>query len=359
MVDNLNYICEIFGIKTPLKSVEILHSGHINDTYLVSQQNDEQFVVQKLNSQVFKNAEAVIANKIVVSEHLQTNYKRNNSPYLAVTYVKTNQHKFVYKQNHDFWNVMCYIPETLTLERTATTDLAFEAGKLYGDFIVNTQSIPPSQITETIKDFHSVPFRLIQFEAALKKAKYNRMEKAADLIIFVKKHRKELCKLAKMQAENHFPIRITHNDAKLSNILFSIKRKGLAVIDLDTVMPGIVQYDFGDSVRSICTKTTEDETDLNKIYIDLEFYEAYCKGFALQTKSILTSEEIKYLPLGVQTIIYIMGLRFLTDFLNNDSYYKTAYDLHNFDRARNQFTLLQSVFDNLNAIEKITRAQFT
>ncbi len=359
MVDNFNYICEIFGIKTPLKSVEILHSGHINDTYLVSQQNDEQFVVQKLNSQVFKNAEAVIANKIVVSEHLQANYIWNNSSYQAVTYVKTNQNKFIYKQNHDFWNVMCYIPETLTLERTETTDLAFEAGKLYGDFIVNTQSIPPSQITETIKDFHSVPFRLIQFEAALKNAKSNRLEKAADLIVLVKKHKKGMCELANKQAKNHFPIRITHNDAKLSNLLFSTKRKGLAVIDLDTVMPGIVHYDFGDSIRSICTKSAEDETDLSQIHIDLNLYQAYCDGFASKTKSILTSEEITYLPLGVQTIIYIMGLRFLTDFLNNDSYYKTAYDLHNFDRARNQFKLLQSVFDNLNSIEKITRAQFT
>jgi len=124
-------------------------------------------------------------------------------------------------------------------------------------------------------------------------------------------------------------------------------------------MPGLVHFDFGDSVRSICTKSTEDETDLSKIQIDLNLYEAYCSGFALKTKSILTSKEIEYLPLGIQTIIYIMGLRFLTDFLNNDIYYKTNYTNHNLDRALNQFTLLQSVFNNLKAIERITKQQFT
>ncbi|OBX21447.1 MULTISPECIES: phosphotransferase enzyme family protein [Bizionia] len=355
----LDNICEAFGIETPLKSIETLQSGHINDTYLVTQQNDEKFIIQKLNSLVFKNAKAVIANKIVISEHLQANYKKTNSHYQSVNYLKTTQNEYIFKEEKSYWNVMRFITNALTIDKAETPQIAFEAGKLYGDFILNTESILPESITETLKDFHNVPFRLTQFETALKLAKSNRLEAAADLIAFVKKHATSMSTLASLQAKNHFPIRITHNDAKLSNILFDTKNKGLAVIDLDTVMPGLVHYDFGDSVRSICTKSTEDETDLSKIYIDLELYEAYCKGFALKTKSILKSEEIENLPLGVQTIIYIMGLRFLTDFLNNDTYYKTAYANHNFDRALNQFTVLQSVIDNLESIERITKQHFT
>ncbi len=359
MVHKLDNICEAFGIKIPLKSVEILQSGHINDTYLVTQQNDEKFIIQKLNSHVFKDTNAVISNKIIVSEHLQAIYKKTNSHYQAVTYLKTSQNQYIYKDEKDFWNVMLFIPNAITIEKAETPEIAFEAGKLYGDFILNTESISPESMSETLIDFHHVLFRFTQFENALKIAKSNRLEAAANLIAFVKNHKKAMCTLANLQAKNQFPIRITHNDAKLSNILYNEQNKGIAVIDLDTVMPGLVHFDFGDSVRSICTKSTEDETDLSKIQIDLNLYEAYCSGFALKTKSILTSKEIEYLPLGIQTIIYIMGLRFLTDFLNNDIYYKTNYTNHNLDRALNQFTLLQSVFNNLKAIERITKQQFT
>ncbi|WP_417237949.1 phosphotransferase enzyme family protein [Bizionia sp.] len=355
----LDNICEAFGIETPLKSIETLQSGHINDTYLVTQQNDEKFIIQKLNSLVFKDAKAVIANKIVVSKHLHANYKKTNSHYQSVNYLKTTQNAYIFQDETCYWNVMQFIPNAITMDRAETPETAFEAGKLYGDFILNTESISPESITETLKDFHNVPFRFTQFETALKLTESNRLEAAADLIAFIKKHATSMSALASLQAKNHFPIRITHNDAKLSNILFDNQNKGLAVIDLDTVMPGLVHYDFGDSVRSICTKSTEDETDLSEIYIDLELYEAYCKGFALKTKSILKPEEIENLPLGVQTIIFIMGLRFLTDYLNNDIYYKTTYENHNLDRALNQFTLLLSVLDNLESIELITKQHFT
>ncbi|EGV44802.1 aminoglycoside phosphotransferase family protein [Bizionia argentinensis JUB59] len=359
MKTELDFICGVFNIKLPLKSLETLKSGHINDTYLVTSENDDKFVIQKLNSQVFNNAKAVIANKILVCEHLRANYKKTNSPYIAVSYLKTFENNYIFHHEDGFWNVMRFIPKALTIEIAETADLAYEAGKLYGDFIGNTQTILPMSISETLKDFHSVPWRFSQFETALKQAESQRIEKATKLIAFAKQHQTEMCKLATLQADGYFPIRITHNDAKLSNILFDQNHKGLAVIDLDTVMPGLIHYDFGDSVRSICAAAAEDETDLNKIKIDLKLYEAYCKGFALKTKSILTTEEIAFLPLSVQTIIYIMGLRFLTDFLNNDSYYKTAYDTHNFDRAVNQFTLLQSVFNNLDCIHYITKTQFT
>ena len=359
MTQKLKHICKVFGIESPIKSIETLHSGHINDTFLVTHKNDERFIIQKLNSKVFKNIESVIFNKILVTNVLRDNYKKKNLPYQAITYLKTTQNKYLHQEADSYWNVMEFIPNTKTLEKTEIPEIAFEAGKLYGDFIVNTESILPESVTETLKNFHDVPFRFTQFEDALKIAKPYRLELANDLIAFAQKHKKTMCTLAYLRAENRFPIRVTHNDAKLSNILFDNNNKGKAVIDLDTIMPGLIHYDFGDSVRSICTKSTEDETDLSKIYIDLELYEAYCSGFALKTKSILKPEEIEYLPLGIQTIIFIMGLRFLTDFLNNDTYYKTTHANHNLDRAINQFTLLASVFDNLKAIERITKQHFT
>jgi thiamine kinase-like enzyme len=215
-----------------------------------------------------------------------------------------------------------------------------------------------NKITETLPKFHSVPFRFFQFEEALKQAKETKKTEAQELIDFAFELRAEMFQLSELKDKSIFPIRITHNDAKLSNILFDKDDNGLAVIDLDTVMPGIVHFDFGDSIRSICSNTVEDSEDLKQTTINLKFYEEYCKGFASETSKILTSEEIRYFPLGVKTIIYIMGLRFLTDYLNNDVYFKTAYDNHNLVRAKNQMTLLRSAIMNYDVIKELTYSNF-
>lgn len=350
-LEKLQLICSQFKVESGIQSIKTLESGHINDTYLITLNNNEHYVLQKLNASVFKDIEGVMANKIVVSKHI----KELKSRYQSVDFIKTKTAKYYYKDEmNEYWNMMIYISNCVTYDIANNNKTVFEAGKLYGDFISQTATLSSAAIKETLPNFHNVPLRFAQFEQALKTADNDRRTNAKEVIDFAKRNKDEMCELAALKAKNMFPIRITHNDAKLSNILFNKNEEGLAVIDLDTVMPGIVHFDFGDSVRSICTNAVEDDDNFDAIAIKLDYYEAFCKGHAHSAKSILTPQEIKYLPLGVKTIIFIMGLRFLTDYLNNNKYYKVKYDTHNLVRCKNQFKLVESVQQHYDYILRIT-----
>ncbi|MCX7548065.1 aminoglycoside phosphotransferase family protein [Xanthomarina sp. F1114] len=354
----LKNIFNQFQVKQTVVKIEVLASGHINDTYLVYCSNGLNYVLQKINDQVFNNLNDIILNKVIVSNHLKTSYQKSNNKYQIAGFIKTENDAFFVEAHNGCWTLMEYIPKSKTIDRAHNEKQVFEASKLFGNFIAHTEALNTEGIIETLPKFHSVPFRFFQFEEALKQAKASRKAKAQELISFALEQQKEMFLLSELKEKDNFPIRVTHNDAKLSNILFDKEDNGLAVIDLDTVMPGIVHFDFGDSIRSICSNTVEDSEDLEGTTINLKFYEAFCKGFALETSNILTSEEKRYLPLGVKTIIFIMGLRFLTDYLNNDVYYKTAFKEHNLVRAKNQMALLKSAIQNYDEIKRITYSSF-
>jgi thiamine kinase-like enzyme len=348
-------IAQLFYVDSNPESVSAISSGHINDTYLIKTQSEKQYVLQKINRSVFNDIEGLIANKVLVSEHL----RNSECPYNVVTFLKTYRGDYSFKDdNLDYWMMMNFIEDSIVHDVPTNKTLVYEAGKLYGDFLIQTSNLDANKLLETIPNFHSMPFRYKQFDEALKKAKDEAINLANNEIDLVLKFRKEMHELSELKANNTFPIRITHNDAKLSNILFDKNDKGLAVIDLDTVMPGIVAYDFGDSIRSICATTQEDDNDLLSTGINLEFYESYCKGFAKHTKNLLTEKEIAYLPLGAKTITFIMGLRFLTDFLNGNIYYKTDYETHNLVRSRNQFRMVQSIKESFSKMQTITIEAF-
>ena len=177
------------------------------------------------------------------------------------------------------------------------------------------------------------------------------MEKAKKYIELVWSLRDEMHIIQNLKESGEIKLRVTHNDTKISNVLFDANNKGLCVIDTDTVMPGVVHYDFGDAIRTICNSAAEDETDLDKVNFNLEYYNAYTKGFLEEVASALSPTELKYLPLGAKTMIFIMALRFLTDFLNGDTYYKTKYPEHNLDRAKNQFKLIESMSEKMNVLK--------
>ncbi|MBT8393549.1 MAG: phosphotransferase [Bacteroidia bacterium] len=348
---SIHHLLNQFNIKSDVVHASELNSGFINDTYLVTTRSGSQYVLQRINSVVFKDVENVIANKVLISEHLHN----SNSKYQTVRFIKTYEGvPFLKDKNSDYWNLMTFVSDSVTHEVATNSQLVEEAGKLYGDFMIQTANLDMDKLVETLPEFHSIPLRYKQFDEASKNATEEIKENAKDEIVFVLKCRDEMHELSILKDNNAFPIRVTHNDAKLSNILFDIKDKGVAVIDLDTVMPGIVAFDFGDSIRSICTTTTEDDTNLYATKINLIFYEAFCKGFASTTKHILTPLEIKYLPLGAKTITFIMGLRFLTDYLNGNIYYKVDYETHNLVRAKNQFKLVKSIQENYQTMQQIT-----
>ena len=354
MIDKLKKVYKKFDDSVELVDYQELASGHINDTYLITTSCKQSFVLQRINQGVFKDVPGLISNKVAISKHIQEKLSYlsiNERARKVLTFVSTEEGKpFYYGKSGGYWNVMVYISNSVTHETVKNKEIAYEGGKLIGDFLNLTSDFDASKLTEVIPKFHDMSFRFSQFEAALKIASKERLQKAKKYIEIVGSLKDEMHIIQNLKESGAIKLRVTHNDTKISNVLFDTNNKGLCVIDTDTVMPGVVHYDFGDAIRTICNSAAEDEKDLDKVNFNLEFYNAYTKGFLEKVESALSPTELKYLPLGAKTMIFIMALRFLTDFLNGDIYYKTKYAEHNLDRSKNQFKLIESMSEKMDVL---------
>ena len=311
--------------------------------------------MQRINHGVFKDVPGLIENKVVVSRHMQEKLKglpKKKQKRRVLAFAKTKEGASYFQgEEGNYWNLMYDIDKSVTFETVDNEEIAYEGGRLIGQFLTLTSDFDASKLMEVIPKFHDMSFRYQQFEDALDGASKERLEEANSYIEKVAHLKEEMHILQKLKESGEIKLRVTHNDTKISNVLFNKKNKGLCVIDTDTVMPGIVHYDFGDAIRTICNSAAEDETNLDLVTFNTDYYKAYTKGFLKKMKSSLSPLELKYLPLGAKTMIFIMALRFLTDFLNGDVYYKIKYPAHNIDRAKNQFKLLDSLNDQINEIE--------
>ncbi|MDD7888047.1 phosphotransferase enzyme family protein [Flavivirga sp. 57AJ16] len=357
LLRKLETIFNKFNHKGIFDSYQELASGHINDTYLIITKKKPYFILQRINHEVFKDVRGLIENKVGVSRHLQKKLGHLSEGELkrrVLSFVDTNKGDSYYKDGDgNYWNMMYYIDNSQTFDIVTNKEVAYEGGKLSGEFLNLTSDFNPSSLIEIIPKFHDMSFRYSQFEDALKVASKERLIQAKESIDFVEDLRKEMHILQSLKESGDIKLRVTHNDTKISNALFDLNNKGLCVIDTDTVMPGIVHYDFGDAIRTICNTASEDEKDLSLVTFNLDYYEAYVKGFLETLGNSLTPIELKYLPLGAKSIIFIMGLRFLTDFLNGDVYYKIEYPEHNLVRSRNQFKLVKSFSEKHDDIQKV------
>ncbi|AOW10615.1 phosphotransferase enzyme family protein [Flavobacterium gilvum] len=342
----LKYIFNKFNHNGEFDSFQELASGHINDTYLIKTKEKPFFVLQRINHGVFKNVPGLIENKVAISRHIQEklkNLSEKKQKRQVLTFANTLSGKSYYQDEEgNYWNIMYFIDDSVTFEIVKEKEIAYEGGRLLGKFLTLTSDFDASKLTEVIPKFHDMSFRYSQFEDALKTASKERLNNAKEQIKLVADFKEEMHIIQHLKESGAIKTRVTHNDTKISNILFNKKNKGLCVIDTDTVMPGIVHYDFGDAIRTICNTAAEDETNLDSVEFNIDYYNAYTEGFLKKMKSSLTPIELEYLPLGAKTMIFIMALRFLTDYLNDDIYYKTKYPEHNFDRAKNQFKLIES-----------------
>ncbi|MCL7762643.1 aminoglycoside phosphotransferase family protein [Polaribacter sp. Z014] len=334
------------------KSHSELNSGHINDTFLVKTDGDTNYILQRINQVVFKDVPGLVNNKVLTSNHIKSKFTEILDEALnktVLSFVKAKNSDFYYhKENGNFWNVMIFIDNSVTHEIVKDEEIAFEGGKLLGDFLNLTSDFDSSLLIDVIPNFHNMNFRYRQYASSIQSASKSRLIKAAKYIQIVIDLKEEMHTLQNLKDAGKIPIRVTHNDTKISNSLFTKDNKGICMIDTDTVMPGIIHYDFGDAIRTICNTAAEDEIDLSKVAFNLRYYKAYEKGFLEKTKDSLTLTELKYLPLAAKTMIFIMALRFLTDYLNNDIYYKTEYEDHNLDRAKNQFKLIESFSEKIS-----------
>lgn len=343
--EKIEHIFDQFQHKGKFSSFKELASGHINDTYLVITKKKPFYVLQRINHSVFKDVPGLIENKVAVSHHIQEKLKdlsKKKQKRSVLTFVKTKEGTSFYQdQAQNYWNLMVFIDKSVTHELVKSKKIAYEGGKLLGEFLTLTNDFEPSKLIEVIPKFHDMSFRYMQFKDALKIASEERLANAKMYIDTVAQLKEEMHILQNLKESGEIKIRVTHNDTKISNALFNKKDKGLCLIDTDTVMPGIVHYDFGDAIRTICNTAAEDEINLNLVTFSVKYYKAYRKGFLKKMKKSLTPLEKQYLPLSAKTMIFIMALRFLTDYLNNDMYYKTKYPEHNLDRAKNQFKLIE------------------
>ncbi len=338
-----------------------LNSGHINDTYLIKTKSLPNYILQRVNGNVFKDAAALITNKVLVSNFLQEQLIE-----LPLVEIQRKVLSFVAVKNDDFffkdaegnyWNMTVFIEDSVTYEKTPNALIAFEAGKATGNFLALTSGFDVSKLTTVLPDFHSVKSRFSQFNTALSKASETRKEKGKELIFFVNENIEEMFQLDNALEKKLLPLRVTHNDTKISNILFTQEDKSLCLIDTDTVMEGLIHFDYGDAIRTICNTSDEDCSDVAAIDFNLEYFKNYTNGFFQEIRASITKEEVEYLPISIKILPFIMGLRFLTDFLNGDVYYKTNYAHHNLDRALNQFTLVEKINTNYLEIKTFIKSK--
>lgn len=356
LAEKLKSIFEEFEHKGTFVAFKELASGHINDTYLIETGQKPYFVLQRINHGVFKDVPGLIENKVNISGHISEKLKDLPAEELnrrVLTFAKTKQGDSYYiDEAKNYWNLMYFIDDSLTFETVTDEEVAYEGGKLFGEFLNLTSDFDAEKLTEVIPKFHDMSFRYAQFLSALKSVSKERLFKAKTYIDLVIDLKEEMHILQNLKETCGIKLRVTHNDTKISNALFTKDNKGLCVIDTDTIMPGIVHYDFGDAIRTICNTAAEDETNLDLVEFNVAYYKAYKKGFLEKMETSLSPVEIKYLPLGAKTMIFIMALRFLTDYMNDDVYYKTKYAEHNLDRAKNQFKLMESLTKQYDDIIK-------
>jgi len=355
MNHKLKHIFNQFQVVAKFMDFCELNSGHINDTYFIQTAQKPNYVLQKINGTVFKNAKQLISNKVLVSKYLQeknVHLPLHKLQKKVLCFVVSKRGSYFYKDTlGDYWNLSIFIENSITYERTPNSKIAFEAGKATGEFLALTKDFDVKKLNDILPNFHSVNKRFLEFKDALDNTTVERKKQAKKLIAFANFHLEEMLELDHAIRDKIVPLRLTHNDTKISNILFSKNQKSLCMIDTDTVMKGLLHFDYGDAIRTICNTLDEDSLEINKIEFNEEYFKKYTRGFLQELKENITLEELKYLPVSIKIMPFIMGLRFLTDFLNGNVYYKTAYKFHNFNRSQNQFTLVEKIKEKYSTIE--------
>lgn len=335
-------------------------SGHINDTFRVTFQHKgetKRYILQRMNNQIFLNPEELMENVVGVTSWLRKKIVENGGEPERETLnlVPAKDGKAFYKDSEgEYWRVYLFIEGAKTYDLVENQEDFYQGAVAFGRFQGLLADYPAETLHETIQDFHNTVKRLDTFKKAVEADACGRAAQVQEEIQFVLDREALAHKLCDMQAEGKLPLRVTHNDTKLNNIMIDDEtRKAICVIDLDTVMPGLSVNDFGDSIRFGASTGAEDEPDLSKVSCSMELFELYTKGFVEGCKGSLTEEELDMLPVGAMTMTYECGMRFLTDYLEGDHYFKIHREGHNLDRCRTQFKLVKDMEEKWNQMNEI------
>ena len=351
MSDEIVSISQQFAIPGRCVATSPFGGGHINDTYLAVYEHDGRtcrYLHQRINDRVFTDPPAVMQNIQRVTDHLQQKLAAggaSNALRQTMAVVPTRSGAACWRSDAGtYWRTYRFVEGARTFEMVSSPDQARQAARAFGEFQALLADLPGPRLAETIGDFHNTPKRWADFEGALTSALHDRVSQAQPEIDFALENRSLAWSLVELHERERIPERIAHNDAKLNNVLFDAGGgEAICVVDLDTVMPGLSLYDFGDMVRTMTTAAAEDETDLSRVEVRLPLFEAVVRGYLESAGSMLTAAERGHLLPAAKTIIFEQGLRFLGDYLAGDTYYKTTRPGHNLDRCRTQWALLRSI----------------
>lgn len=331
-------------------------NGHIHQTYLLKGAKQTR-LLQKINTNVFPKPELLMHNILSFTEHakkLTAQAGGDISREVLDVVLAKNGNSLVCKTD-GYYRMYEYIENSISFEQPPSSDILKESGRLLGKFLSEAKDLP-KPIYEIIPGFHNTPERLKQLAAAEAKDPFGRKKEVKDLLAFAWERKELAGYLFSQNAMGKLPIRVTHNDPKLNNFLFDKTTKhGLCLIDLDTIMPGLAAWDFGDALRTGASCAAEDETDLNQVSFSLDYYKAFLNGYLRETKEILTHEEQKVLPISPLIMTLECGIRFLTDYLLGDIYFRINAPEQNRNRCRAQFALVKDMEQKLEEMETIYR----
>ena len=346
---NFRSVCEKFALLGNVISVEPYGEGHINQTVLVTT-DERRYILQKMNTKVFPDTEGLMANVCAVTEYLA----QKGVETLHV--IPTVDGKNYYSDETGKYRVYDFIENTVTYQKVANSEVFKNSGAAFGEFQNYLADFDASCLTEVIKRFHDTPNRFENFKAALEADAFGRAKDCKPEIDFVLSHGDTYGKVMEGLKDGSIPLRVTHNDTKLNNILMDAETdKARAIIDLDTIMPGSMLFDFGDSIRFGASTAAEDEKDLDKVHFDIDLFRAYAEGYCGAVKNSITAKEAELLPYGAYLMTIECGMRFLADYLSGDTYFATKYEGHNLVRCRTQIRLASEMEASFDAMGKIIK----
>lgn len=333
-----------FQVDGDAASIEPYGSGHINHTFLAQMADGKKYILQGINTTIFKNTDELMENVLNVTSYLRKEIERTGGDpkreTLTVVMTKDGSSYFE-DEDGSKWRVYDFIEDAQTFDAVESKEDFYQSAVAFGRFQAMLANFPADTLHETIPDFHNTAKRFRDFEKAVAEDVKGRAAEVQAEIAFVRERSKEMSELHDMLAKGELPLRVTHNDTKLNNIMIDAKtHQAICVIDLDTVMPGLSAHDFGDAIRFGANTAAEDEPDVSKVSLSLELFEIYVKGFLEGCGGRLTPNEVKVLPMGAKMMTLECGMRFLADYLEGDVYFKISHEKHNLDRCRTQFALV-------------------
>ena len=353
MTPELQPILAAFRLDSKVVSCERYGCGHINVTYLVVTESGRRYILQKVNNHIFKDVDGLMENIIAVTAHLR---QQISDPRRVLTLVPTvDDALYLHHENGSYWRVYDFVEGSICLQAPESSDDFYQSAVAFGDFQQQLKDFPAHTLHEVIVNFHNTADRYRIFREVLAKDPMGRAASVKEEIEFALAREAEAATLVNLLAEGKLPLRVTHNDTKLNNVMLDdTTRKPLCVIDLDTVMPGLAAYDFGDSIRFGAATAAEDEKDLSKMEMSLELFRTYTEGF-LSACPGLTDLERETLPMGAKLMTLECGVRFLTDYLDGDHYFAVHREGQNLDRCRTQFKLVADMESKWSKMAEIVK----